>query len=154
MSSDPQPLHARRLRVARYLVGIAAVPLLIGLMAPLASAQTDSSPDGPHRPQLTDAQKTCLSQQGVTPPAQGQKPTDAQRTAFQAAAKACGIPAPKDHPHRPMLTDAQKTCLSQHGVTPPAQGQKPTDAQRTAFRAAAQACGIPTPKAPASSSSS
>jgi hypothetical protein len=102
MPSNPSPLHARRHRVARYLVGIAAVPLLIGVLAPLAAAQTDTSPDGPHRPKLTDAQKTCLSQHGVTLPTPGQKPpsppTDAQRAAFQAAAKACGLPTPKDHP--------------------------------------------------------
>jgi hypothetical protein len=58
---------------------------------------------GRPKPALTTAQRDCLSQHGVTPPtkpATGQRPprlTDAQRQAFQAAAKACGITLPK-HP--------------------------------------------------------
>ena len=163
MPSNPSPLHARRHRVARYLVGIAAVPLLIGVLAPLASAQTDTTPGHPRPPQLTDAQKACLTQHGVTLPAPGQKlsgpPTDAQRAAFEAAAKACGLPTPpKGAMHRIQLTDAQRTCLTQHGVTPPTPGQKasgpPTDAQRAAFEAAAKACGLPTPPKDAPSSPS
>jgi hypothetical protein len=192
--------------VARYLVGIAAVPLLIGVLAPLASAQSDPTPHGPSP--LTDAQKACLSQHGVTVPSPDQPPssppTDAQRQAFKAAAQACGLPAPqglkmlhltdaqraclsqhgvsvpppgqkqngppsdaerakfdaaaqacgfpKAAGRMIQLTDAQKACLSQHGVTPPTPGQKPpnppTDAQQAAFQAAAQACGLPTPKDP------
>jgi len=161
MPSHPSPLHARRHRVVRYLVGIAAVPLLIGVLAPLASAQTDPTPDGPHPPKLTDAQKTCLTQHGVTLPTPGQKPanppTDAQRAAFKAAAQACGLPKPDGRHHMIQLTDAQKTCLTQHGVTVPTPGQRPpnppSDAQRAAFKAAAQACGLPTPKDPPPSSS-
>ena len=51
------------------------------------------------------------------------------------------------------LTAEQKQCLADHGVTPPvkpADGTRPTpptDAQREAFRAAATACGLPTPPA-------
>jgi hypothetical protein len=149
MPSHPSPLHARRHRVARYLVGIAAVPLLVGVLAPLASAQSDPAPHAP--PPLTDAQKACLSQHGVTVPSPGQPlspPTDAQRAAFRAAAQACGLPAPQGFVML-HLTDAQKSCLAQHGVSVPAPGQKlngpPTDAQRAAFEAAAQACGLPKP---------
>ena len=48
---------------------------------------------------------------------------------------------------RRMLTDAQKQCLSDHGVTlpqPPASGERPqfSPEQRDALRAAAEACGI------------
>ena len=162
MPSHLPPLHARRPRVARYLVGIAAVALLIAVLAPLALAQTGNAPDHPQAPALTDAQKTCLSQHGVTPPSPGQKlpgpPTDAQRAAFEAAATACGLPSPKGAVQMIQLPDALKACLSQHGVTPPSPGQQlsgpQTDAQRDAFWAAAQACGLPTPKDPPPSSSS
>jgi hypothetical protein len=48
---------------------------------------------------------------------------------------------------RPMLSDAQKQCLSDQGVTlpqPSASGERPqlSQEQREAFRAAAQECGI------------
>jgi hypothetical protein len=55
-------------------------------------------------------------------------------------------------PH-PQLTDEQKQCLADHGITPlqkPADGTRPTpptDEQRAAHRAAAEACGLPTPPA-------
>jgi hypothetical protein len=136
--------------MARYLVGVAAVLLLVGVLAPLALAQTDSTSPGPHL--LTDAQKACLAQHGVTPPTPGQplsEPTDAQRQAFRAAAQACGLPAPQGLVMIQHLTDAQKACLSQHGVSVPTPGQKlngpPTDADRAKFEAAAQACGLPKP---------
>jgi hypothetical protein len=53
----------------------------------------------------------------------------------------------------PQLTDEQKQCLADHGITPlqkPADGTRPTpptDEQRAAHRAAAEACGLPTPPA-------
>jgi len=106
MPSYPSPRHARRSRVARYLVGIAAVALLIGVLAPLASAQTGNDPGPSGHPRmvipLTDAQKACLSQHGVTLPTPGQPPpgppTAAQRDAFRAAAQACGLPTPREPP--------------------------------------------------------
>jgi hypothetical protein len=54
-------------------------------------------------------------------------------------------PAATGRPH-PQLTDAQQACLQQHGVQKPAPGTEPTDAQRQAFRQAAQACGISLPR--------
>jgi hypothetical protein len=56
------------------------------------------------------------------------------------------------HPH-PQLSDAQKQCLADNGVTlgqRPADGSRPTpptEAERAAFKAAAEACGLPTPPA-------
>ena len=52
-----------------------------------------------------------------------------------------------EQPHHPRLTDAQRACLTEHGATLPQRGdngERPelTDAQKTALRAAAQACGI------------
>jgi hypothetical protein len=141
-------------RIAMALAGATAVGALVVASAPLAGAQT-GEPGGPQPRMLTDAQRACLSQHGVTPPTPGQRPpappSDAQRQAFEAAAAACGLPVPPAHPGgvMRMLTDAQRACLSQHGVTLPAPGQKfsspPSDAQRQAFVAAAQACGIHKP---------
>jgi len=142
-------------RVAKF--GLAALLSLglVGALAPTAFAQeanNDSTPSREARPhpRLTDAQKACLQQQGDQKPAEGTRPTDAQRAAHQAAAKACG----NGHRNRPKLTDAQKTCLEEHGVAKPekpANGERPTrptDAQRAAFRAAAKDCGIKLPDKP------
>jgi hypothetical protein len=153
MPTDHHP--GRRVhRIAIALVGVTAVGALVVASAPLAGAQT-GDPGGPHPRRLTDAQQTCLRQHGVTLPTPGQRPaeppSDAQRQAFEAAAKACGLPAPPDHPgwRRRMLTDAQRTCLRQHGVTLPTPGERPSEppsgAPLHAFAAAAQACGIPAP---------
>jgi hypothetical protein len=68
-----------------------------------SSAPSATAPDGsprPHRAPLTDDQKQCLANQGVTlptKPADGTRPappTDAERQAFRAAAEACGITPP------------------------------------------------------------
>lgn len=88
-------------------VGLTALALTAGLavLAPSALAQSESQGDGsqatqsgrPHRPQLTDEQKQCLEDAGVSKPAEGQRPTDEQREAFRAAAEKCGIELPA-HP--------------------------------------------------------
>ena len=155
--SRTEPTHDRRVpRVVALVATTVATLVLVVAFAPLAVAQTDPGPrpGGPHPPHLSDAQQTCLAQHGVqlptlhtgTPPT---PPTDQQRQAFEAAAKACGI-----QPHRIPLTDAQRACLTQHGITPPTPGSvkppsPPSAAQRATFEAAAKACGVPTPpKAP------
>ncbi len=149
-----QTTNGRRApRVAALVATTLATLTFVVAFAPLAGAQTaDPTPDG-HPPRLTDAQKTCLTQHGVTlpTPTAGQEPTpptDQQRQAFEAAAKACGVQPPKGH--RAPLTAAQRTCLSQHGITPPTPGSAkpsspPSAAQRAAFEAAATACGLPAP---------
>ena len=53
-------------------------------------------------------------------------------------------------PHRPRLTDEQRACLQEQGLEKPAKDEngervKPTEEQRAAFRAAAEACGIQLP---------
>ena len=118
---------------------------------------------GMHHPQLTDAQKKCLTDAGFTKPATRPttKPTEAQHTAFLAAAKKCGITIPEGMGmgmgmghgghggmHHPQLTDAQKKCLTDAGFTKPATRPttKPTEAQHTAFLAAAKKCGIAIPE--------
>ena len=141
--------------------GLAGLVLTVGglaLVAPAAGALAEPGSDAqsdapPQRPQLTDEQRACLEQAGVTKPAEGQPPTDEQREAFKAAAESCGIELPAGGPggpgHRgPQLTDEQRACLEQAGVTKPAEGQPPTEEQRAAFEAAAEQCGIDLPERP------
>ena len=133
---------------------------LVGVLAPSAFAQESNTNDtteaqGHRRPQLTDEQKSCLQDHGVEKPATDAngnrvKPTDEQRAAFRAAAEACNIDLPAGGPGRPQLTDEQKSCLQDHGVEKPAADAngnrvEPTDEQRAAFRAAAEACNIDLP---------
>ncbi|MET0626947.1 MAG: hypothetical protein ABW033_00645 [Acidimicrobiia bacterium] len=52
---------------------------------------------------MTDDQRACLADQGVTAPTRSTDgahtpPTDEQRAAMKAAAEACGLPAPPDRP--------------------------------------------------------
>jgi hypothetical protein len=71
-----------------------------------SSGTSTTAPDGAARPhpQLTDEQKQCLANQGVTLPTRptdGTRPappTDEQRAAFKAAAEACGLHAPSARP--------------------------------------------------------
>ena len=156
-NAGPKTLHRKVGIVAGFLV-LAAIPA-VGLGA-FAAADTTSGEAGtqgpPGRPALTDAQRQCLADQGVTlpgRPADGTRPappTDEQRAALRAAAEACGLPVPAHGP-RPALTDAQRQCLADQGVTlpgRPADGTRPappTDEERAALRAAAEACGLPVP---------
>ncbi len=98
---------------------------------------------------LTDTQKTCLTEAGITKP-EG-RPTQAERDACKAAAETCGITLPtrpENAGGRLNLTDTQKTCLTEGGITKPAEGTKPTQAERDAFKAAAETCGITPPARP------
>jgi hypothetical protein len=53
--------------------------------------------------------------------------------------------------HRAPLTDEQRQCLAEHGVTLPVRpvdgrrGPPPSQADRDTLRAAAEACGLPVP---------
>jgi hypothetical protein len=155
---------ARTIGLLLGLVTLAALPAVgLGAFAAADSgpASTDAagSDPAPHRrPPLTDEQRQCLADHGVTPrsrPADGAPrpvPGQADRDALRAAAEACGLPRPE---HRggpgagPRLTDEQRQCLADHGVTPrsrPADGAPrpvPSQADRDALRAAAEACGLP-----------
>ncbi len=142
-------------------VALAALPVLA--LNSLATADTGGSsttgtsdPSGttrPARPQLTDTQGQCLADQGVTlptRPADGSRPevSQEQRDALRAAAEKCGLPAMGPRGHRPQLTDAQRQCLADQGVTlptRPADGSRPevSQEQREALRAAAEKCGLP-----------
>jgi len=147
-------------------VALVAVPAL-GLAGVASAASGDSGETAdttarPTRPQLTDEQRQCLADQGVTPPtrpADGTHtpPTDEQRAEMLAAAEACGLPARAEgggpgmgHGRGPALTDEQRACLADQGVTAPTRSTDgthtpPTDEQRAEMLAAAEACGLPAP---------
>jgi len=139
-------------------------PTMADLKAFADAATSCNIPLREHRrgPNLTDEQRQCLADQGITKPTG--PPTDEQRAAMKAAAEACGItlPAPPagvsgatgdpgaapqgmpgDGGRRgpgPRLTDAQRQCLADAGITRPT--GPPTDEQRAGMRAAAESCGI------------
>ena len=85
-------------------VALVAVPTFgLAGMAGADTADAESSGGRPPRPQLTDEQRQCLADQGVTPPEKSadgtrMRPTDEQRAAMNAAAEACGLPAPGPRP--------------------------------------------------------
>jgi hypothetical protein len=145
---------SKRSRIIGFVVGLAALAAVPALgLGAFAAADTSSgtgsadseSPAMPvstgRRPMLSDAQKQCLSDQGVTlpqPSSSGERPqvSQEQRDAFRAAAQACGI---EFGGHRAPLTDAQRQCLSDQGVTlpqPSSSGERPqvSQEQRDAFR--------------------
>lgn len=126
-------------------VALAVVPVLA--LNSLATADTGTDP----RPGPTDAQRACLSGQGValpTPGSQSERPalTQEARKDLRRSAMACGLRGP----HRTLrqLTDEQRQCLADLGVTPPT---RPTDGtrpqvsaeQRDTLWGAAVACGLP-----------
>ncbi len=129
----------------RRLAGSTLGVLVLGvssfaLAAPAGAAESDSADSGArHRVHLTDEQKQCLSDQGITRPVRPLTPEKIE--ALKAAAEACDIKLPNRH--RPNLTDEQKQCLSEHGVTRPVRPLTPEKVQ--ALKAAAEACGIQRP---------
>ena len=153
MTDAPSKRFPRRVGIVAGFLALAALPAVgVGAFAAAATGSGEASAAGTPLP-LTDTQQQCLTDHGVTLPADGERPqglTDEQRAAFRAAAQACGITLPAHGP-RLALSDAQKQCLTDQGVTLPARpvnGERParpTDEQRAAFRAAAQACGIVLP---------
>jgi len=160
MSKQPSPWMRRVGSAALFatlgatIIGFGVAGAVDGGSSSTTTPSATSADAGHHRGgqlNLTDEQKTCLTDAGITKPAEGTKPTQAERDAFKAAAQTCGITLPTrpDHAGRELnLTDAQKTCLTDAGITKPAEGTKPTQAERDAFKAAAQTCGITLPTRP------
>jgi hypothetical protein len=137
----------KRIGHVALFVALAVVPVLA-----LNSLATASTPDGGTAPRagLSDAQRTCLAGQGVTAPApgsQGEQPalTQEQRQELRKAVKTCGLRGP--HVALRKLTDEQRQCLADQGVTVPTPGEgvRPMLSldQRDALREAAVACGLP-----------
>lgn len=125
--------------------GIACAALSVSAVAVAAPAgadtgttagATNAAAKGRHaRMHLTDAQKKCLADHGITRPL---RPLTKEKIeALKAAAKACDIKLP-NLGHR--LTDVQKKCLQDHGITRPIRPL--TKEKLEALKAAAKACDI------------
>ena len=173
----------RRVGIVVGFLALAAVPAL-GLSAFAAAATAPARPRGldgqpgtpPAHPALTDAQKQCLADHGVTLPERpttlepGQRPTpptDEQRQAaprgrpgVRAADSAAGRPPARwarfrasSPPHgRAEAVSGRSGCHAPAASRPPATaGQPPsppTAEQRAALQQAAAACGITIPERP------
>jgi hypothetical protein len=147
-------------------VALAVVPVLALNSLATATAASEGGTDPTAaaattgRPALTDTQRQCLSDQGVTLPtggADGAKPefTREQRRQLREAGAACGLRAMIARKGRPGarglgagLTDAQRQCLADQGVSLPVRSadhpHTPVSAeQRDALRQAATTCGLP-----------
>ena len=142
----------RRIASAAFFTVLGATVVGFGIAnADNATPSNDPAPVEQHAgPRLTDTQIACLRDKGITKPEPGTEPTQAQRDAMRQAAQDCGITLPMRHrfERRFDLTDAQKACLQGKGLERPQPGTRPTDAQRQAFRQAAQDCGITLPDRP------
>ncbi len=150
-------MKTTKLRTALAAGGMGALALT-GVFAatPAGAADTAKHPSR-HAAfaKLTDAQKQCLTDQGLTRPTSRptSPPSQEQIKKLKAAAKECGIKLPA-HPGRgdhrgpggeqfQQLTQEQRDCLTNAGLTRP-EG-RPTAEQFQKLRAAAAECGITIP---------
>ncbi len=116
------------LGLAAGIAVLVAVPTF-GLGAVAGAATGDGGTEqrpGP-RPQLTDEQRQCLGDQGVTPPERPVdgapvRPSDEQRAerraAMKAAAEACGLPERRGPGTRPGRAGEPRQCPDDQGATP------------------------------------
>jgi hypothetical protein len=126
-------------------VALAVVPVLA--LNSFATADTGSE----SRPGVTDAQRECLADQGVTLPTRGDGGDDRaralltreQRREMREAAAACGLRGPKPRVALRQLTDDERQCLADQGITRPARRAGGGADARAAFQQAAEACGLP-----------
>jgi hypothetical protein len=130
VTDEARPRISRTVALVAGFVALAALPAL-GLGA-FAAADTGSGESGTSestsapaalraaRPQLTDEQKECLADKGVTLPERPadpgtaerpQPPSEEQRAAFRAAAQACDITSPAHGPRGPGAPDGQGTSI-------------------------------------------
>ena len=84
--------------------------------------------------------RSCLQKQGLTPPARGTKPSDADRAKRKAAFDACKSLLPAPVKAGLEAFEQFRSCLQKQGLTPPARGTKPSDADRAKRKAAFDAC--------------
>ena len=175
-SSDSRFSTVRRFGLTAAMVGMSVVGFGSAASAQTTTTAAPSATGKAGRTPLTAEQQACMSAKGFAPktkPAAGtvrtektqaehQTEHEAKRTAFEAAAKACGINLPPGGRGGAMaryrggpgggsgssLTAEQLSCMSAKGFTKPADGTKPTAPtaeRRAAFEAAAKACGITMP---------
>ena len=153
-------MKTTKLRTLLAAGGMGALALAGAFAASPAGAADTSEPAGRHArfAELTDTQRACLADQGLTRPTARPttRPTQEQIKKLRAAAKECGIKLPA-HPGRgghrggpgegaPQLTQEQRDCLADAGATRPT--GRPTAEQFKKLRAAAKECGIDIPAGP------
>lgn len=125
-------------------VALATLPVLA--LNSFATADTGAAADhgSRWRPDLTDAQRECLTEHGVTLPSRDAEPRDFtrdQRKALHEAAAACGLKGRRPRVALRQLTDDERACLAEHDAMLPGRPRGPQ--ARAAFRDAAAACGLP-----------
>jgi hypothetical protein len=116
-------------------------------------ATADTGPDPAAGPSTTPRQ--CLADQGVTLPTPSSAATGSerpsltpeQREQLRQALATCGLRGPRPRATVRPLTEQQRQCLAEQGVTLPGRGAGDTrprlDAgSRAALRQAAAACGL------------
>jgi hypothetical protein len=147
----------KRLGHVALFVALAVVPVLaFNSLATAASASDGGSGSGAARPGLSDAQRQCLADQGVALPTRSSSDdppplTREQRQQLRSASQECGVRGMKARPLAGGLarglTDAQRQCLTDQGVSvpePSTDGARPSVSaeQRDALRQAAETCGL------------
>ncbi len=131
----------KRLGHVALFVALAVVPVLA--LNSFATADTAAG----SRPGVTDAQRQCLADHGVTRPTPGSNDQPRSqlsrddRKALKDAADACGLHGPKPRVALRGLSDAQRQCLANQGVT--LQGGRRNAGVRAALEQAADTCGLP-----------
>jgi hypothetical protein len=139
----------KRMGHVALFVALAVVPVLALNSLATATPRPDGGTDP--RPGLTDEQRSCLAEQGVSLPAPGSQSeapplTPEQRKDFRKSVKACGLRGP--HVAFRQLTDEQRQCLADQGATLPGalgDGTRPqlSPEARDSLHEAALACGLP-----------
>ena len=140
----------KRIGHVALFVALAVVPVLALNSLATATPTPDGGTD-PRPPGLTDAQRSCLAEQGVTLPAPGSQSeapalTQEQRKEFRKSVKACGLRGP--HVAAPPADRRAAPVPGRPGrdpSRPSGDGTRPqvSAEQRDALRQAALACGLP-----------
>ncbi len=139
--------------VTGFTGALALSPAEAATSTPSAASTSDHPSRAGGFAKLTDAQKQCLSNAGLTRP-EG-RPSAEQNQQFREAAKACGLEKPANVGRSSnggqrrlgqrfqQLSAEQRECLTEAGVTRP-EGRPSVD-QRKKLRAAAADCNSEIP---------
>ena len=96
-STSIRPTALRPASIRRLVgAGVGCVALSLSAMAIGSPAGAAEDTQARHRPVLTDEQKQCMTDHGITRPVRPLTPE--KITALKAAAKACGIQIPAGAP--------------------------------------------------------
>jgi len=113
---------------------------VVAMAAPAGAADAPNATGARrHRVHLTDEQKQCLAQQGITRPI---RPLTAEKIQkLKDAAQACDVKLPH---RRHLLTAEQRQCMQQQGITRPIRPLTADKVQK--IKDAATACGVKLPE--------